>query len=397
MPKDLSRIDTIVIVMMENRSFDHLLGYLGLPESGHPNGARIDGIQHARLYYANDPCPPRPLTSSNGKPDPPHERDEIEHQIHHLLGPMKGFADAYVRKHPRADPARVMEYCTRGNLPITDFLARNFAVCDNWFAALPASTLPNRLMAASGYTLVDSTPENYLQIARNLFLNNPDDLVYDWLAARRVSWRLYFSGSFFFMQMRRIMVKYQRGLGSRFRSITRLRDDFRRGDVPQVVFIEPRYQDDPRRGSAQATDDHPPASLWGGQRFLKQVYEAIASPAVWERLVAVVTYDEHGGFFDHIPPPRIATQPPPGADYSKPFETLGVRVPAIVVSPFVAPGQVFEGLLDHISVLKFLGERFGGGSYTPLVDSRPVSSVSDALVEELLAPDHPARHAPTLP
>ncbi len=399
MAVDLSRIRTIVIAMMENRSFDHLLGYLSLPENEHPKFDRIEGARQAADYYAHDPHPIRPITSSSITPDPPHERDDIDLQINALGGPMKGFVNSYRRKCPNAQVERVMEYCTRDRLITTDFLAHHFAICDEWFACIPASTLPNRLMAMSGYALVDRTPANYFDILVNLFYNQADDLLYDWLESRGVAWRVYYSGSFFFMQMPRIHLKYQADLQvkERFRSIDSLIDDFKRGDVPPVVFVEPRYQDDPRRGSAQATDDHPPASLWGGQRFLKIVYEAVtANDDIWSGLALAIAYDEHGSFFDHVRPPKIATVPPPEARYSKGFDTLGVRVPGIVVSPFVEPASVFEGLLDHTSILKFFGEKFGGGRYSPFVDPRQVKSLSEVFSQARLAPGAPISPPPRM-
>ena len=389
MPKDLSRIQTVVILMMETRSFDHILGYLGLPASGHPSAARIEGVQHANLYYAHDTYPPRPLTSASIDPDPPHERDSIDLQINWLQGPMKGFVESYRRQFPNADVARVMEYCQAHDITKTDIFARGYALCDSWHACFPASTLPNRLMAMSGYALVDFTPDSYLQIAENLFYDEPDNLVYDWLSARGVSWRVYHSGSFFFMQMPRMLGKYLADLRTQalFRPIERLAEDFKTGDLPPVVFVETLYEDDARRGSQQATDDHPPASLWGGQRLLNIVGGAFgANQSVWEHMVAIISYDEHGSFFDHVKPPSIATAPPPNSKWKGgPFKTLGVRVPGIVVSPFVKPGSVFEGLLDHTSILKFLGELYGGGSYTPVVNDRPVGKVSDVLDDALLA------------
>ena len=390
MPKDLSRVQNVVITMLENRSFDHILGYLGLPDSGHPMAGRIEGIQHAQTYYAHDTHPPRPISSPSLTPDPPHERENIDTQINSILGPMHGFAQSYAASSADADPARVMEYVTNHYLPSTDFLARNFAVCDNWFACIPASTLPNRLMAASGYALVDHTPSGLFQIADNLFNDNPDDLVYDWLSARGISWRIYLGGySFFFMQMPRVLKLYEDDVQvqERFRPIDRLIDDFKNGDVAQVTFIEPLYQDDYRRGTAAATDDHPPASLYGGQRHLKIVYDALSVTAgnEWNNLVAFVTYDEHGSFFDHVRPPAIRADPPRNAQYANGFNSLGVRVPAIVVSPFVQAGSLCEQLLDHTSILKFLGEKFNGGRYTDIVDNRAVQSASVALDDALLA------------
>ncbi len=387
MAKDLSRVQTVVIAMMENRSFDHILGHLGLPDSGHPLAARIEGIQHAQVYYAHDTYQPTPIASPSLTPDPPHEREDIDVQINSILGPMHGFAQSYRNAYPNADVTRVMEYCTHGYLPSTEFLAHNFALCDNWFACLPASTLPNRLMAMSGYALVDHTPNGLFQIADDLFNDNPDDLVYDWLRARGVSWRVYYSGSFFFMQMPRLLDLYQGDVQAQnlFRPIDRLIEDFESGDLPEVVFVEPLYEDDYRRGTAAASDDHPPASLYGGQRHLKILYDALSAGDTWNNLVAFITYDEHGSFFDHVRPPAIPTTPPPQAQYSVGFNTLGVRVPGIVVSPFVQPASLCEHLLDHTSILKFLGEKFNGGKYTDLVDGRAVQSASVTLDDGLLA------------
>ncbi len=390
---DLSRIQNVVIVYMENRSFDHILGYLNLP-GNHPKWDQIDGIFNAMKYYADSPHRPHPLTDSTIDPDPPHERENIAIQINSAPKPMLGFVDSYTRAVPGcSNPEAVMEYAGPRDVYTTDFLARNFAVCDRWHACLPGSTLPNRLMAMSGYSLVDRTPSGLFEIAQNLFTDNPDDLVYDWLKSRS-GFRVYYSGSFFFMQMPRVLKLYQDDLQSQsiFRPLSRLIEDFRNGDVAPVTFIEPLYCDDYRRNNRQATDDHSPASLDGGQRFLNIVWEAMRQPGVWENLFGVIAYDEHGSIFDHVMPSAIETVSPNNA-YPK-FNTLGVRVPGIVVSPFVQPGSVCHELFDHTSVLKFLGEKFGGGRYTGLVDARPVKSLSAMLDPALLDPDTPARPAP---
>lgn len=186
MPKDLSKIETVVIVMMENRSFDHMLGYLALAQYGHPNYYKIEGLQHALTYYAHDPYPPRRLEDLSLDPDPPHEREDIARQINDpIRGPMKGFVESYrpafekyraTSPHPRL--TGVMEYCTAVEVYVTDFLARNFAICDHWFAPLPASTLPNRLMAMCGYALNDHTPDGVIQEIKNttLFLKHRPNL-----------------------------------------------------------------------------------------------------------------------------------------------------------------------------------------------------------------------------
>src|SRR5690348_11894505 len=131
MAKDLSRIQTVVITFLENRSFDHILGYLGLPDSGHPKAARIEGIQHALLYYAHEPYPPHRVTSASIDPDPPHEREDIAIQINSTWGTMKGFVTSYGRYYDSVDLGRVMGYCPNGYLASTDFLARQFCICED--------------------------------------------------------------------------------------------------------------------------------------------------------------------------------------------------------------------------------------------------------------------------
>ena len=113
MPKDLSRVQTVVIAMLENRSFDHILGYLGLPDSGHPLASRIRDPTRADLY-AHDTYPPRPITSPSLTPDPLHERENIDTQINSILGPMHGFVQSYQNAFPNADVARVMSTASTG-------------------------------------------------------------------------------------------------------------------------------------------------------------------------------------------------------------------------------------------------------------------------------------------
>jgi len=159
---------------------------------------------------------------------------------------MGGFVESYMKRSPPpADRSAVMGYYAKDAVPVFDFFARNFAVCDHWFSALPTGTQANRLMAMSGYSLVDRTQSGYFQIAQDLFHNNPDDLVYDWLSARGISWRVYLAGySFFFMQMPRVLSLYEGDVQEQnlFRPIDRLIEDFQNGDLPQVLFIEPFYQ-----------------------------------------------------------------------------------------------------------------------------------------------------------
>jgi phospholipase C len=261
-----------------------------------------------------------------------------------------------------------MSYFGAKDAPMTDFLANHFTVCDRWFASLPAGTQPNRLMGMSGVSMIDtnSTPLP------------SQELVYDWLDAHQISWRVYHQGIPFFTMMFKWVPRILSS--DRFRPFEDFEVDMANTPParrPKVIFIEPAYGDSPHLG--RSTDDHAPSGISDGQEFLMQVYNAVtASPSFWKNSVTIITYDEHGGFFDHVSPPLIATEPPAGAQY-EPFQSLGVRTPAYVISPFVKPGAIHD-LFDHTSALKFIGERFGpGGLYSPAVDARPVESVSAAL------------------
>src|SRR5579864_7745398 len=148
-------------------------------------------------------------------------------------------------------------------------------------------------------------------------------------------------------------------------------------DMPSVIFIEPEYTDGPH---AVANDDHPPTGVTQGQAFLAEVYSAlIANPTRWARTAMIVTYDEHGGFYDHVPPLDIPTSIP-GHGPTPIFITTGVRVPGFVISPLVEPGSVYPGPLDHTSILQFIADKFGAGFYSPAVANRqpalsPLSAV----------------------
>jgi phospholipase C len=383
MPAALRRIEHIVVVLMENRSFDHVLGYLSRPGGR----ADVDGIGDDawRAAHANPgagaPLAPFAL-NINAIPDPPHERDTIAMQIGTAgtPGSMQGFVRSYAsRQPPPNDVSLVMGFYLAQDVPIADFFATQYAICDRWFAALPTGTQPNRLMAMSGTTARDVNAPVLLA---------DQDLVYDWLTARSIPWRVYHHGVLPFFAL---MPKWQPvilhelaieilGLHTRFRRYEHFaRDVHADPTFPPVVFIEPEYTDGPHHAP---DDDHPPTPIARGQAFLRSVYQALtANPERWHKTLLLITYDEHGGFYDHVPPLAIRTDPPLGHVYPS-FETTGVRVPAFLVSPFVDPGAVVHTPLDHTALLAFLGERFDpGATYSPVVDARQgsLSRLANAL------------------
>ena len=380
---DLSLVDTIVIVMMENRSFDHMLGHLSYRE--YANGTSVEGLrdpltqQAYENLYEGSPYYPFLMADGPLPSDPPHERQSVETQLAYspVTGTysMSGFVEAYYQSTPvsRTQTPEPMGFFPPSAVPIMNVLANNFAVCDRWFAALPTGTQPNRLMALTGASRVDDTRDQLLPAGPTLL---------DWATSREVRWRVYHAGLSFFI----LLGRFDQVLGPNFRAFEQLAYDVghEAADLfPQLILIEPSYADAPHLGSEHPNDDHPPLAVGFGEQFLRQIYEALTcNPERWAKTVLIVTYDEHGGFFDHVPP-RAVPYAPPDAAYP-PFATTGVRVPALVVSPLVAARHVYSEPLDHTSILQFLAERFSPdeGGYSPEVNQRRalgIMSVSEVL------------------
>lgn len=385
----LDQIDTIVVVLMENRSFDHMLGYLSHPNYGNRpdvNGQQADAAWLARFTNECNGRRQAPFhaTRLDTSDDPKHERDNFRIQFGAdfkpgVQYPMNGFMKNYaLDAGPSADDyGQVMGFLTPAEIPISAFFADNYAICDYWFAPIPTSTQPNRLMAMGGFTKTDNTFANTV----------PDqDLVYDWCGRqnkRHVRWRVYHEGWPFFMVMNRwrleILADAVAARGQ-FSPLSGLSDDFKHEkDFPEIIFVEPKYTSD-HFSPPVPSDDHAPSSVSGGQAFLRRVYCALtANPDRWKRTVMIVTYDEAGGFFDHVSPPELKTAVV-DSNFA-PFATMGIRVPAFIISPLVKPRSLFRGLLDHTSILRFLGQKFGdNGYYSSEVNKRPlVGSVLDVL------------------
>jgi len=393
----LADIDTIVITIMENRSFDQMLGYLNLPG---PGRIPCEGLQadpswlsaHSN-HQGGVSYPPRRLDQVvQTIADPAHSRGPIATQISTLNasgGQMGGFVKSYAELTQPA-PSRVdlvMGYYDATALPVFDFFARNFAICDHWFASLPAGTQPNRLMAMAGESRI---PDNNATFLPHQYL------VYDWLTDHRVDWCAYQWGGYFpffsldAQRLPEILASLTLTPGSgRFRRYSHFAPSWASNDqMPSVIFIEPEYGDGPHN---DPNDDHPPTGVAKGQAFLADIYTTlISNPARWAKTMMVVFYDEHGGFFDHVPPPPIPTK---AGDVQ--FATTGVRVPALVISPQVAAGRVFNRYLDHTAILQLLDDKFGHGhGYSTAVNARQgsIDRLSN-LLEPI--PAHP--RAPQIP
>ncbi len=398
--KNLEKIDHIVVLMLENRSFDHMLGYLSLPPAeGGPGRKDVDGLLGPATNYNDfqgqrypiEPFgPDRILTKAQ---DPSHSGPGVAEQMEDEMG---GFVANYVSTRdsgvPGPEPGDPLLYQTAENVPVFDFLANEFAICDRWFCSVPGSTWPNRISSLAGEAKEENNRTVPLYSRRSFVRSLP----------ATVSWRWYSSdpGS-----LRLIDGDYRVGWESNFAYVEKptaiqprtLYGDIRSGELPNVAWIDPNFVD--LGGLTGADDDHPPTDVMAAQSFVLKIYNMLRSKqALWRRTMLVIVYDEHGGFYDHCDPtadglPREFTE-------RAEFGTFGPRVPAIVVSPFVEPGAAFgskqhddpEFLYDHTSLIKTILLRFAGGDFSGL----PPRVASAAHLGHLLTEPKP-REAPEVP
>jgi phospholipase C len=372
-PEELKEnVDTIVVVIMENRSFDHVLGHLKSPLYG--NRKDVDGIDEVKdIQYINpnsDGQAITPFWMDDGPftSDLPHGPDGIAKQMNYSAAIksylMNGFVQAFEDEfHTSVANPPVMGLLRPDSVPATGALASKYTVCDRWFACLPTSTAPNRLMSMCGYTDIRDT---------DVFVPN-QITVYDWLLERGISWRVYYAGLPFLILMPRLGPLL---LTSHFRPLSELAEDLAEEDTddwPHVIFIEPDYYDCPIHVRGPC-DNHAPLAMAPGELFLADVYKWLSQDKQrWSRTVFILTYDEHGGCFDHVPPLPVKYRNPKGVA----FDTTGPRVPAIVAGPF-APKGVSHLCFDNTSILQLLADRFGrsGESYSSEVAGRLAQNIS---------------------
>ncbi len=385
-------VDTIVVVMLENRSFDHMLGFLSHP--AFDGRTDVDGLRlQSNTFDAGNPDVAGNLYYPTATPDGylptdlPHSRAEIETELRG--GAMDGFIKTYQAVQSIDKSPVPMRFNRPLDIPITAALARNNTVCDRWFAAVPADTQPNRLMALSGETLIDATPGS-------LTLFPTQHSVLDYLAKKSLDFEIYVDAqsirdvgvpSNLLLMPSQWLHVIEHGhvldsLAANWQSSYR---------APQFIYCEPFYNDFATVLNQHGNCNHPPLPVGYGEDFLRRVYVALTSnPAKWARTVLVICYDEHGGFFDHVPPPAMSYAPPAGNKWTiqSPFSTLGVRIPGMVVSPLVEAGSACHLLFDHTSILQLVVDRFGqpadlaqfGQTLARKTDAKnPVQSLSSAL------------------
>ena len=346
-------IDHIIVVMMENRSFDHFLGAMKLVE-----GREIDGLDASMSNTGSDGTVYAPFhAETQCVYDPPHGWNASHSQFND--GANDGFVTEYEADRAPA-PAEVMSYMTREDLPVTWALADHYAVCDRWFCSVMGPTWPNRFYGHAGTS--DGQKDN----------SWPEDGSFDFptvwtkLEEIGVPWKYYYTDLPFIG----LFEGHMRADTSAF--LEDFVEDCARGRLPPVCWVDPGFS---------YNDDHPPHYVGLGQEFLSVVYHALATSPLWERCLLLITYDEHGGFFDHVPPPTTEDD---HVDLG--FDQMGFRIPVVVVGPWVKPG-VCNTTFDNTSWLKLVCERFGIEPWTARIAA--ATSLAEVLDAERMAAGQP--------
>lgn len=346
MGKDIP-IDTIVIVMMENRSFDHYF-----------QKAKDHGLADVDVAPADFSNPDK-----DGKPIPIYRDQRLcfvdtNHNwdgVHEQVGPsdkMDGFVTSNEGHHEipvHGTPdmnagSRAMTFYDKPDLPFMYWAAEQFAIGDKYFCSMLGPTWPNRqfLYAASSFGRTS-----------NKLPDPPYETIFDLLEKRGVSWRIYPSQTMGALVVAGSILKYQADhvafSGDEFFT------DAAAGKLPQVVFVDPKIG---KEGYDQ-NDEHPPAVMQIGQQWLAKVTKTMIDSPQWSRSALFITYDEHGGLYDHVPPPKACepdSRPPDDPRWK--FDRYGIRVPFVVVSPYAKKKFVSHRVYDHTSITRFVEARF---------------------------------------
>ncbi|HVB41923.1 MAG TPA: alkaline phosphatase family protein [Streptosporangiaceae bacterium] len=414
---DFAKITNVFVLMLENHSFDNMFGQSGIPDIIHASPANAN-VYNGTTYAVGGPAPVRMPT------DPGHEFQDVVEQ---LAGPgaayppggpypaitTSGYAANYATSTtegpvpPGSDIGDIMlGFDTPTQLPVIYQLATEFALCDQWFSSLPGPTWPNRFFVHGASSAgLDHSPSQQQMTQWELpgfGFSYPHGSIFDALSGAGLSWRLYCDDTDAYSDdpqdgsvLGRIpQVSALQGITLLdVNSLTHFAADLQNPYTYQYTFIEPNYGDIVSGSYRGGSSQHPMDDVYGGEGLIKAVYEAIRNSPVWNTSLLIITYDEHGGYYDSVAP-GAAVPPGDGSpstynQFGFTFDRLGVRVPAVVVSPWIGPATVDHTSYDHASVLATIERLFG----LPPLTGRDAAA-SD--VRALLALARPRTDAPAI-
>jgi phospholipase C len=370
----LPEIDHIVVVMQENHSFDNYLGMLGrgdgltLDNKGRPTNTNPDPTgEYVRAFHETDTAQAGHVTQS-------------WNASHLQFG--NGRNDGFIGPESSSDWS--MAYYTGEEIPFYHSLAKTFPVCDRYFCSVLAQTYPNRrfLLAGTAFGLIATDDSSITGIP-------PNGTIFDRLDANNISWASYATNASTLLVIADIVKKNP----TRVKSIDQFHADARSGSLPAVSYVDPNI--------LTATEENP-QDLALGEYFVSTVVGSLMNSPAWHRTMLVWTYDEHGGYYDHVPPPPAI--PPDdiqpvlsSADQPGGYDRYGFRVPTVIVSPFSKPHFVSHTVYDHTSVLKTIERKWNLPAMTyrdananDLLDCLDLSRRSFADPPNLAAPGNPS-------
>jgi phospholipase C len=446
----LGQINHIVVLMLENRSFDNVLGWLydsqnAPPFNQVPPGQTFEGLSGKTLCNprpgGGQACVGRGSVMTDPYPDPNEPYDPVYMQMYNpptMPNPipnttdspgMQGFVINYADAINQAagalgsglmdmDPGLIMNCFTPDKVPVLSGLANAYAVCDHWFCSVPTQTLPNRSFVhaatSSGYVYNSwKTGKWPWDVA---VLVNDTPTVFNLLEGAEVSWRIYYGGPFllcnaFIGQDQLAQYATYDPATNRFFPMSQFFADAAApvnstgtDFLPSYSFIEPNFMCSTTYGPEN--DEHPafatlntgaPTNVLYGEALIYSVYQALKASPNWDSTLLVITFDEHGGCYDHVPTPPPPTVSPDGVVIppDQPggsgfiFNRFGVRVPAVLVSPLIKQGIVCNTLFDHTSIIKTVTNRWNLASLT-----KRDAAATD--VSEVLTLPKPRKDSPTI-
>lgn len=353
-----SPIEHIFVLILENRSFNHLFTYSGIPG--------LTGVDKTKTNKtAKGAIIPMSNTALDvATSDPNHEFEDVDQQIYN--------APRVIPNRPKSldgfvinSGADAMQCVDPAKLPVLTELGRQFLVCDNWFSSMPGPTWPNRFFVHAGSSGgLSNSPSTLTTIGAMIWsqlgFSFDNGTLFDAVAKARNTWRVYHGDHFPQVCAIDTMPATFVADPNKFRSFKKFSGDLASGDASSYTFIEPDYGifSKFRNGNSQ----HPVGALSAGEQLIKDVYEAVSSnAAIWAKSMLFIVYDEHGGYYDQFPPPTCKppgdsarnagkAKRPPNPPFA--FDNYGVRVPAVVVSPLLKPQNVSHDLYDHTSIIR---------------------------------------------
>ncbi|MBX7042393.1 MAG: hypothetical protein K1X85_05775 [Ignavibacteria bacterium] len=412
----IDKYEHIVVLMLENRSFDNMLGYLYSPEEV-PPGQRFEGVIGKNIsnplnvnpqdtVYSKDSVHVyRDTVMTNPSPDPGEEYPHVNTQLFSTILPdsnryrhvsqmqppynepfpvpdtaaMKGFVTDYIYyfklffgRYPKDEEYKIIMGCfPPAAVPVISTLAKEFAVCDHWFCSVPSQTYCNRSFfnSASSWGYVNNAPS-----AR--WIQNAAPTVYNRLSDYNVPWKVYFDVLDIIPATLLLHLPQLLKHLDHFCTFDKFLSDVATGNLPKYSFVEPRmhwfHNDEhpPDEGILQNTNFPGPSNVLAGERLIHTVYTAIKNSDSknnnWKNTLLIITYDEHGGCHDHVPPIRVTPPyfnfPPPFSHENEmgfQFNRSGVRVPTVLVSAYLKKNTIINTEFEHTSVIKTLKEKHG--------------------------------------